>query len=312
MKKHFELKKYLEFFKLHKDEVNRELLDKMFKEMEVSRFNPELKKYKNKYNNNAKIAIFINKNSYEELIHNCTIADLKSILFNTSKTLVNDKNIEISEYIEFYIFALNRLEEKEDDFSRLCLTQVCQWTKGVILQGHRVLNSKRSFENSRIEEHFFAIALGKSIKFIDRMKSSENEEIKKAAINISKFIDKKIGLRKIRDFRNMREHDDAYFEGDGRNPSRFIEQSEDGFIQADATSTICICNDNEQDKIYLGNKVEVNNVIEVYKRILPVINLVDKIINYIYYMNSVSEDKPEIQELINNLKSKLIECVKFD
>lgn len=125
-----------------------------------------------------------------------------------------------------------------------------QWLKAVIGQGNRVLSASArsragfeqprelSFEDSRqwacTEEHFLVIAIGKSMDWVNELKSHDS--------GLQQPIDDY--LRKIptaRDVRNMHEHDTEYFRGKGRKQSSF-HQNVLGRpdMSADATATIIL------------------------------------------------------------------------
>lgn len=312
------INKYLDILRLDKEKFGRDLLEKMLQEMKDLKFDKILKRYNKLYNNKPNTLEFYDREKYKIFISQCNLFELKAILFDISEKLIYDKSIDILNYRDLYIFLLNRLDKKEDSFYLLCIDKAYEWVQGVISQGNRLIDKKKSFNliinndlNEKeklevdkcpiaIEEHFFVIALGKSIDFIKRMKSKRVKEIEDVTNNVLKFIDIKIGLENISDMRNMREHDDEYIEGKGNKPESFFVTSEDGYIRADATSTINIYN-KHGDKYYLGNKIiEINTVVEVYKQILPIIEAEKELISRIDNINNInisSEEKFQIEKV---------------
>jgi len=167
------------------------------------------------------------------------------------------------------------------------IIQAYNWTQAVIYQGERVFEnfnrdnsmfermrafdefpsgvqnidtlnqSHLLFEESRqnqfirvMDEHYFVIALGKSIDYMKIFSEFDH---------IVQEIDSMFSLRKINDLRNMREHDDEYTSGNGRAQSRFefidIKRSCGG----DMTGTIC-----SSTEYYLGN-VEIRSIVAFYR-----------------------------------------------
>ena len=100
-----------------------------------------------------------------------------------------------------------------------------------------------------MEEHFFVIALGKSIDYFKKF----NEYDK-----IIHEIDNLFSLKKIADLRNMREHDDEYVSGAGHAQSRFNFNNVSKNYTGDMTATYCT-----PSEYYLGN-VEIRGIVNYY------------------------------------------------
>lgn len=180
----------------------------------------------------------------------------------------------------------NIRKERNNDF--YFVMQALNWTKSVIHQGNRVLNNNLLNEItmellntnpelninipekyiSYMDDHFFIIALSKTIVYFRKIKKIR--ELKNDVKEILNKIDKEIGIENIINIRNMKEHDDEYVLGKGNKQDDFITDS--GVFAADATSTIII-----QGKAYLiGGKIDVKKTIEIYKNILPKVELIYK------------------------------------
>ena len=132
-----------------------------------------------------------------------------------------------------------------------------------------------------MEEHFFAIALNKSLTYITKLK-----KIKKFKRDIKLILDQvcdEIGRDNIKNLRRMREHDDEYIKGNGDKQEDFIatlddfaaDATSDDFA-ADATSSIIISGESH----LLGCKVDVIKTIKIYECIQPKIQQICEQIIY--------------------------------
>jgi hypothetical protein len=171
------------------------------------------------------------------------------------------------------------------------------WTQAVILQAQRIIDlakrqNKEFFDTFRypldrpeyfldneeykriMEEHFFILAVGKSIDFY----KSNSDKFKKI---ISK-IETKIGIQNITDIRNMREHDDEYISKQGRKQSRFIIANENISTEADATGTGI---DLDKKQYWLGARVNIFTVAELYEEILTKVKRIRDEFNKNYFAN---------------------------
>lgn len=163
--------------------------------------------------------------------------------------------------------------------------QALNWTKSVIHQGGRILkndlyektvidclhDSPNFFDKlpdryiNSMDEHFFIIALYKSITYLRKVKKIK--VLKNDVKEILKKIDSEIGIEDITNIRHMKEHDDEYILGKGNRQDSFITESDD-FV-ADATSTII-----NQGSHLIGGKINVEKTIEVYRNILSSVELI--------------------------------------
>ncbi|MPN10916.1 hypothetical protein SDC9_158213 [bioreactor metagenome] len=124
-----------------------------------------------------------------------------------------------------------------------------------------------------MEEHFFVIALNKSLTYLTKIKKIK--EFKSDVKDILDTICDEIGRENISNLRNMREHDDEYTNGKGNKQGDFITALDN--FAADATSSIIILGEAH----LLGCKIDVLKTIEIYERILPEIQQIcNKIITY--------------------------------
>ena len=101
-----------------------------------------------------------------------------------------------------------------------------------------------------MEEHFFVIALGKSLDYL---------KVFPEYSHLLQEIDNRFSLRKISDLRNMREHDDEYTSGMGRAQSRFEFLDAAKSHGGDMTGTLC-----SPTEYNLGN-VEIRSIVAYYK-----------------------------------------------
>lgn len=183
---------------------------------------------------------------------------------------------------------------KQKEYNIYCAINANNWVKSVIYQGNRIKNIdienekmmeeieknpdvilEKLHENDYIlpmEEHFFAIALNKSLTYITKLK-----KIKKFKDDIKLILDlvcNEIGRDNITNLRSMREHDDEYIKGNGNKQEDFIATLDD-FV-ADATSSIIISGESH----LLGCKVDVIKTIKIYECIQPKIQQICEQIIY--------------------------------
>lgn len=131
-----------------------------------------------------------------------------------------------------------------------------KWLKAVVSIGNTLVdmsNHHSDIELTSTYEHFFVIAVGKSLEW-----GAELEEFD--AARFPTYCTYKENLPEARLVRNMREHDVAYLKGEGRKQQEFIAELNvnDGNLTAsvDGTSTI-IC-----DEGYLiGGRLNVQHAI---------------------------------------------------
>jgi hypothetical protein len=122
------------------------------------------------------------------------------------------------------------------------------------LRGQRHLDIA---DASRVDEHFFVVALGNADKWLGRLATLEADK--------QPFHDRLLSdVPHLRDVRNMREHADEYFEGDGRAQDRFIFHTDE--LTADATGTIVM-----GDKYLLGGRLDLINAGVVAADILAIL-----------------------------------------
>jgi hypothetical protein len=151
-------------------------------------------------------------------------------------------------------------------------TNAEQWVSAIVKQGHRLLSARAAqpqmeFQSThtlrdwiRTEEHFFIIAVGKAIDWLEELKSA-NASVK---LPIDDFFNQ---LPNARDIRNMREHDNEYLRGKGHKQTKFHQEvkvedvtkgvSGNGRISADATATVIIGNN-----YLLGGRLNVQETIK--------------------------------------------------
>ena len=184
--------------------------------------------------------------------------------------------------------------EKQKEYNIYCAINTVRWVKSVIYQGNRIKaidikkeqffkevekNPDLFFKYSReddyilpMEEHFFSIALNKSLIFLTKMK-----KIKKIKTDVKDILDiicDEIGRDNISNLRSMREHDDEYINGKGNKQGDFITTLDD--FTADATSSVIVLGKSH----LLGCKVDVLKTIEIYERISPKIQQICDTIIY--------------------------------
>ena len=162
-----------------------------------------------------------------------------------------------------------RLMEKDHMNPSFIKTNAKQWVNAIVKQGRRLLSTKAtqpqivsSDQSSydfrdwiRTEEHFFIIAVGKAIDWLEELKSVDAS----IQLPIEDFFKK---LPNARDMRNMREHDNEYLRGNGHKQTKFHQEvkvkgvSGGGSISADATATVIIGNN-----YLLGGRLNVQETI---------------------------------------------------
>ena len=168
------------------------------------------------------------------------------------------------------------------------------WAQAVIYQGERLFTLfeneietdilNRGYEEyqqiriiTMMDEHFFAIALGKSIDYL-QLFSEYN--------HIISDIDKLFSLRNIHNLRNKREHDDEYLYPNGRNVNKrpgfeFVLSGHSG----DMTSAYV-----SPTVYYLGN-VEIRSIVKYYKNKIEEIRSI-----YDTVIDSLLPDQDDIAE----------------
>lgn len=131
-----------------------------------------------------------------------------------------------------------------------------KWLKAVVSVGNNLIelsNNRADLELTSTYEHFFVIAVGKSLEW-----GAELEEFDTAKFQT--YCTYKENLPEARLVRNMREHDVAYLNGEGRRQQEFVAELSvnNGNLTAsvDGTSTI-IC-----DEGYLiGGRLNVQDTV---------------------------------------------------
>jgi hypothetical protein len=169
-----------------------------------------------------------------------------------------------------------------------------QWVGAIVKQGHRLLNTKttqspmeldqkKSAEPIedlknwvRTEEHFFIIAVGKAMDWLEELKSANTSDL----LHIDDFFKK---LPNAREMRNMREHDNEYLRGKGHKQKNFHQEvkvkvkgiSGGGRISADATATVIIGND-----YLLGGRLNVQETIMAAEQLQKILmaNKLDRVV----------------------------------
>ena len=293
-----------EFLEKYKNEgiINRNVL----KELNLIMQKEELDKLFNRYKKKNKETDILNslkdQMTYKKYIEESNIIEIKVIIFYVTNEILKNKEVDVNEYNDFFIYAFNQLIIKNKECHYYCAFKAIDWVKSVIYQGNRIItldneqdirdkfifNNMESspelafsvmhkVDNDRyilsMEEHFFIIALGKSIDFLKKLDGFQ-DEVK----DIINRIDEVVGINNIVDLRNMREHDDEYIKGNGNKQANFFQESKDGNSIGDATST-CIRGEKEH---WLGEKVEVIEVVRLYKELLPrITDITDKIMTNI-------------------------------
>jgi hypothetical protein len=139
--------------------------------------------------------------------------------------------------------AVAIMSKDEERFMAFC--GLVQWTRGVIHQARRIIDAENLFRDRmrchdsdhvalgdaiRCEHHYFVIAANKLVEHRHWVQSlGLCEEIDFSEID-------SFPRRDIKDLRNMREHVVEYFQGNGRDKSRwFVETPE---YKADASSCV--------------------------------------------------------------------------
>jgi hypothetical protein len=158
------------------------------------------------------------------------------------------------------------------DFVFLTEANSRQWLDAVLMQGERcvtAVNLLRSADGieqfrhasnmMRIEEHFFVIALGKAMEWLAEL-AKQSDEFRP---EIEGYLAQ---MPHARDVRNMREHDIAYFKGEGNRHSRFVHQhtDSDGHVLAisDATSTAVF-----GEQYLIGGRLDLNIVVSISQKL---------------------------------------------
>lgn len=286
------MEEYLRIFQNKEFDIDKELFSSIMKKINELEFEKSFKRYNKKYveRNSFDLSLLNNPTFYKQYVEEANLTEIKALIFCVTKYILNDSKVDISVYRDVYTNVLIQLIKKEEEFRFYCTFKTIGWIKAVIYQGYRIIlldnKEEKIFEQIHshqrdcflamedikdnrylrsMEEHFFIIAMGKSVDFLKRIEDVNN--------NISEVlskIDGFIGINKIEDLRNMREHDDDYIEGMGNFPIRFFQTSTDGYCKSDATSTIINC----EKEHWLGLKVEVRHVISLYEEILPKVEFV--------------------------------------
>lgn len=133
---------------------------------------------------------------------------------------------------------------------------VQKWLKAVVSIGNALIEmseSQTDIQLSSTYEHFFVIAVGKSLEWGEELSGIDDEKY-------HEFCHYRNRLPEARLVRNMREHDVAYLKGEGRRQSEFVKELDvnGGNMSAavDGTSTI-IC-----DEGYLiGGRLNVQEAV---------------------------------------------------
>ncbi len=177
-----------------------------------------------------------------------------------------------------------------------------EWAQAVIFQGERTIETaqnntmilndmfgddlslslaskfRQEFENNKfrsfMEEHFFIIALAKSIDFFKKFNNFDD---------IRNDIYINWGKTTIDDIRNMREHDDEFIVGKGKTrPQNFLHEDQSRRNISDATSTII---DFSKREYLLGGRLNIYEVVDFYN-------------NKLENIKAISESL--IKEIVNN------------
>ena len=133
-----------------------------------------------------------------------------------------------------------------------------KWLKAVVSVGNTLIEMSKSNDCSDMEkrstyEHFFVIAVGKSLEWGAELKEYDDTKFQT-------YCNYKENLPEARLVRNMREHDVAYLKGEGRKQQNFVAElsvnNKKLLASVDGTSTI-IC-----DEGYLiGGRLNVQDTI---------------------------------------------------
>jgi len=149
-----------------------------------------------------------------------------------------------------------------DNFNYTIMPNLKKWLKAIINIGDNLIKMNTEFDRDIISvyEHFFVIAVGKSLEWGEELQEVDNS-------NYLYFCEYKNNILEARLIRNMREHDIDYLKGDGRRQEDFNKELEinSGSSSAlvDGTSTI-IC-----DEGYLiGGRLNVQDTVNYAKKIL--------------------------------------------
>ena len=282
-----------EFYEKYKDRKNfdRNSLEEFKQMMNRNGFKSAFRRYDKSNKKNEFLKGLKEESFYREYLKQRNVIKIKAIIFHIVNEITNDDTLDMKYYNKFFVDALKYLIEEENSCKYYCAIKSVIWAKAVINEGSRIINLDKQMDGYQkiiygnpeinynlfslinnldnqnrdilsMEEHFFIISLGKSIDFLQAL-GSYKYDVKE----ILKEINDNIGIQKIINLRNMREHDDEYIKGNGNKQSEFIQESEDKLFVSDATSTIRI-----GDKHLLGGKIEVVSVVKLYKRLLPKIN----------------------------------------
>ena len=161
------------------------------------------------------------------------------------------------------------------------------WLLGVVYQGERLLRNHEDLlallsrlaagsidadgrakfkylnELRIVEEHFFVIAVGKAMQWLALARPIDPE----LKTSIDRFQQE---VPDSKDIRNMREHDDAYFEGRGHAQSRFVHvlgtPENPNSTATDGTSTVI-----RTGEYLLGGRLCVQKAISGAQRLLPAV-----------------------------------------
>ncbi|WP_026893068.1 hypothetical protein [Lacrimispora aerotolerans] len=166
-----------------------------------------------------------------------------------------------------------------------------EWAQAVIFQGERTIETaqnnmmifndmygddfslslaskfRQESERNRfrifMEEHFFIIALAKSIDFFKKFNHFDA---------IRNDIYNNWGKTTIDDIRNMREHDDEFIVGKGKTrPQNFLHEYQSRRYISDATSTIM---DFSKREYLLGGRLNIFEVVDFYNNKFKNINAI--------------------------------------
>ena len=142
--------------------------------------------------------------TYKKYIEESNIIEIKVIIFYVTNEILKNKEVDVNEYNDFFIYAFNELIIKNKEYHYYCAFRAIDWAKSVIYQGNRIItldneqdirdkfifNNMESspelafsvmhkVDNDRyilsMEEHFFIIALGKSIDFLKKLDGFQDE-----------------------------------------------------------------------------------------------------------------------------------------
>ena len=155
------------------------------------------------------------------------------------------------------------------------------WVRSIVFQGDRLLHAHNSLNSSPVvgsaglqkfreqmdrrlmEEQFFLDAVGKALRWVKVAK------MRKPSLgqDVDRFLQQ---LPEAGDVRNMREHDDAYFQGHGNKQAKFVKTAPIGkqqiSVTVDASSTIVWDGD-----YLIGGRLNVQKAIEAARALFPCI-----------------------------------------